>query len=117
MKKLLTFAFIIFALPVLAQSLKPGFDKQECLEMLVLSAHHADSSFYAKLPKPKFFERKYHSQEMGLQFCWDLWTNEKHQAVIDVRGSTRDQASWMANFFSAMVPAKGELKLSKTETF
>lgn len=99
-----------------SQALQPGFDKQECLDLLVLSAHHVDSSFYSKLPPPKQYTRTYRSQEMGLQFRWDLWTND-HQAAIDVRGSTRDQVSWMANFYSAMVPAKGELKLSKTETF
>ena len=110
----------ILLLSLVAQGqhqLKPGFDKQECLELLKLSAHHADSSFYRNLPKPQNFKSSYRCKEMGLQFCWDLWTNEYHQAVINVRGSTRDQESWLANFYSAMVPAKGELHLSKTETF
>lgn len=98
-------------------TIQPGFDKQECLELLVLSAHHADSSFYGRLPKPTNFHRTYRSKEVGLQFCWDLWINEKNQAVIDVRGSTKDKESWMANFYSAMVPAKGQLNLSKTEAF
>jgi hypothetical protein len=118
MKKVFAFvAVTLLSLPVIGQSLKPGFDKKECLALLVLSAHHADSSFYSRLPQPENFHRKYRSKEMGLKFCWDLWTNENHQAVIDVRGSTKDQASWMANFYSAMVPAKGKLTLSPTETF
>ncbi|MDF2454964.1 MAG: lipase [Cytophagaceae bacterium] len=110
---------LLYHASALGQSttLKPGFDKQECLELLILSAHHADTSFHRKLPKQENFHSVYRSKETGLQFCWDLWTNEKHQAVINVRGSTRDRASWMANFYSAMVAAKGELKLSKTETF
>src|SRR5690606_17113241 len=33
------------------------------------------------------------------------------------RGSTLNQASWLANFYAAMVPAKGELQLSKDEVF
>ena len=85
--------------------------------MIILSARHADSLFYEKLPAPKSFRRAYRSQEMGLQFCWDLWTSENQQAVLNVRGSTKDQQSWMANLYSAMVPAKGQLNLSKTDTF
>lgn len=85
--------------------------------MLVLSARQGDTMLYGKLPAPASFHRVYRSQETGLKFAWDLWTNEQHQAVLNVRGSTKDRESWMANFYSAMVPAKGELVLSKTETF
>jgi hypothetical protein len=114
---LLASLFVLYTSNGFCQPLKTGFDKAECLELLKLSARHADSSFYSKLPQPTNFKPVYRCQAMGLQFCWDLWTNEHHQAVINVRGSTKDQESWLANFYCAMVPAKGELHLSKTETF
>lgn len=66
-------SFLILVLSITAHgqihALKPGFDKQECLELLKLSAHHADSSFYSKLPKPENFKLNYRCQPMGLQFC------------------------------------------------
>jgi hypothetical protein len=38
-------------------------------------------------------------------------------AAISIRGTTENSLSWLANFYSAMVPAKGELKLSPNDIF
>jgi hypothetical protein len=110
---------IILSLPVLliAQHLKPGFDREECLELLKMSARHGDSSYYNKIPAPQRFKFVYRSPEMGLKSCWDLWISPDLVAVIDIRGTTKDAQSWLANFYSAMVPAKGELKLNDSTTF
>lgn len=34
-----------------------------------------------------------------------------------MRGTTEKPESWLANFYAAMVPAKGEIKLNDTEIF
>src|SRR5690606_12395627 len=48
---------------------------------------------------------------------WDLWMNKDSVVVISIRGTTQTTASWVANFYSAMVPAKGELLLAEKDTF
>lgn len=101
-----------------AQSLTSGFDKSEYREMLLISARStADSAYYNLFPKPMEFTMVYQSAEMGLDNMWDLWTNKKGTAVISIRGTTVKAESWLANFYAAMVPAKGELKLSATDVF
>lgn len=64
------------------------------------------------------FALKYTSAVIGLENKWWLWTSEeKKQAVIGIRGTTSSSESWLANFYAAMIPAKGVLQLSPSETF
>lgn len=107
--------FLFLKLP--AQPLRPGFDKSECIELLKIGAKFGDSAYSSKIPTPEFFKKIYRSPVVGLENCWDLWTNQKGTAVISVRGTTKSAVSWLANFYAAMVPAKGEIKLSDTFTF
>jgi hypothetical protein len=53
---------------------------------------------------------------MGLDNMWDLWL-KNDVAVISVRGTTADATSWLANFYAAMVPARGELQIEKNYKF
>ncbi len=108
---------LICTLTLAAQHLKPGFDRAECMELLKMSARHGDSSYYNKIPKPERFRLVYRSPESGLKFRWDLWISPDNIAAISVRGTTRDTESWLANFYAAMVPAKGELKLNDSVIF
>jgi hypothetical protein len=100
-----------------AQLLKPGFEKSECIEMLKLGAKFGDSAYMSKIPDPEHFEKIYRSPVMGLDNCWDLWTNHNGIAAISLRGTTKNAVSWLANFYAAMVPAKGELHLSDSFDF
>jgi len=105
-----------------AQVLRPGFDKAEYLEMLRLHVRMGgtDSALWAGIPKPKYFRLTYRSPVVGLDNRWDLWTRADGavpQAVISVRGTTLKPESWLQNFYAAMLPARGELRLTKTRTF
>ena len=97
--------------------LKPGFDKEEFLELLKVSSRQGDSLYNPDLPAPEKFQRIYRSPEMGLDNRWDLWVNEDKVACISIRGTTSRQVSWLDNFYAAMVPAKGVLKLSNDFVF
>lgn len=101
------------------QSLKPGFNKEEYKELMYISARTGASTpaYYAAIPEPKNFRMVYRSQVMGMDNLWDLWTNNNTIAVLSLRGTTAKPESWVSNFYAAMVPAKGELKLSKDEVF
>jgi len=116
---LLSLSFvIILSDKLLAQQLKPGFDKDEYKELMLISARTTtEKEYYKDFPEPPNFKMIYQSQPIGLDNLWDLWTNEKNQAVISIRGTTGKPESWLANFYAAMVPAKGELKLNENEVF
>ncbi len=99
------------------QSLQPGFDKAEYLEMLrILARVTADSSYYNKFESPVRYTLQYESPILGLDHLWQLWTND-HTAVIAVRGTTKNSVSWLANFYAAMVPAKGVVQLDAERAF
>lgn len=118
--RLLFMSFIFFlASPSFCQSikLKPGFDKKEYVELLKVTAKLADSLYNINLPQPTKFKKAYHSPVMALDNCWELWTSDDSLAVISIRGSTSSTISWVENFYSAMIPAKGELIIGKEDTF
>lgn len=95
-----------------AQPLKPGFDKEEYLEMLRLAVYHSDSSFANKSYPAKELKFFYRSPSMGLETRYDLWLTDDSVGAVSIRGTTRESNSWLANFYAAMVPAKGQLELS-----
>lgn len=113
---------LIFVLSVqfcTAQNLLPGFDKQEYIEMMYISARTTQSSkYYNTIPAPRHFKQTYVSPVMGLDNLWDMWENEDHsQVVISIRGTTANGVSWLDNFYAAMVPAKGRMQIGKEDFF
>lgn len=108
----------LFFITATAQKLKPGFDKSEYAELMAVSARTtANPAYYDSLAAPQHFKMLYQSPVMGLDNLWDLWSDGNGVAAISIRGTTTNGISWLANFYSAMAPAKGELQISKTETF
>jgi hypothetical protein len=107
-------------LSIQGQSLKPGFDKEEMLEVMYVSARTgSDSSYYRDsnyIPDPARFKRLYKSPVIGLDNLYEIWTSER-TAIISVRGTVAKPRSWLANFYSAMVPAKGFIRISETDSF
>ena len=101
-----------------AQTLKSGFDIDEYIELLKLTSKNSDLEFGKDMPMPDQFGLQYRSAAMGLDNAWELWINKNDTiAAISLRGSTGNTESWLANFYSAMVPASGYLVLSPADTF
>ena len=100
-----------------AQPLQPGFNWEEAAEMLRISARYGDSTYVGNFEAPRFFERQYRSEAVGLDHMWELWTSAEGNAVINVRGSTTEPVSWLANFYVAMTPAVGTLERAGYEPF
>ncbi|MBE7171755.1 MAG: META domain-containing protein [Williamsia sp.] len=120
MKTLGFLLLIVFSTPILAQQLQPGFDKGEETEMLRIANQTAleqENWSTALVPAPARFHMVYRSPVMGLGNRWDLWSDAGQVAVISIRGTTLEAVSWLVNFYQAMVPAKGQLRLSGTEVF
>jgi hypothetical protein len=111
-------AFLFISIVSFGQQLKPGFDKAEYKELMLISARTtAEPTYFKDFPEPSSFKMIYQSQPIGLDNLWDLWLNNKNVAVISIRGTTEKPESWLANFYAAMVPARGELKLNDKEVF
>lgn len=120
MKLLCLLLLVLFSTNILAQRLQPGFDKTEETEMLRIAYQTAleqDNWNPAKVPAPTRFHMVYRSPVVGLGNRWDLWSDKGAVAVISTRGTTLEAVSWLVNFYQAMVPAKGELRLSDTGVF
>jgi hypothetical protein len=104
-----------------AQPLKPYFDKAEYIETLKINYKvHIDVNKWQDnktIPEPAYFKQVYRSQTVGFDNLWDLWKKNDRLGLIAVRGTTQTGASFLANLYAAMVPAKGSLKLSKDFTF
>ena len=118
MKQILPLLIIVFiTLTLNAQHLKPGFDRDEYIDLMKVSAQFGAPAYANALKPPPEYKYAYRSPETGIGNCWDLYINDNGVAVISIRGTTADKTSWLGNFYAAMVPAKGTLTLSKTENF
>jgi len=93
--------------------LEKGFDPNEYYNLILISAKQYDSVYWknSKLPMPDGYKMTYRSQVVGLENRWDMWTRDKHPAVISIRGTTASSLSWLENFYAAMVPAEGKIKI------
>jgi len=107
---------LLFVFTVKAQ-LQPGFNKEELIALLKVSAQFGSASYAAEMAIPDGYKKLYRSAVVGLDNCWELWQTNKGIPVISIRGTTKEQVSWLANFYAAMIPAKGQLQISNTERF
>lgn len=103
--------------PTFAQNLKAGFNKTEYIELMKVYSRWGDSFFYRGIEASNRFRPVYRSPAVGLDNKWELYMSDDKVAVISVRGTTKNSTSWIANFYAAMVPAKGVLTLSDSIAF
>jgi hypothetical protein len=90
---------------IVPAQLQPGFNGHEYLGLLRLGADHS-------------YRLVYRSPESGLFNRWDMWYRDDDSvAVISIRGTVQDKASWLENFYAAMVPATGSLQISDSSRF
>lgn len=116
--KLLTITIILFFTLKADAQLKPGYDKQEYLEMLRILRKQFDRDFLKdSIPPPTSYKMIYRSPVGPLKNRWDLWVDNDQTAVISIMGSTAAQESWLENFYAAMVPANGQLQLNDSTLF
>ncbi|MDR7131447.1 hypothetical protein J2X69_003811 [Algoriphagus sp. 4150] len=122
MKASILISFIVLVQTVQGQVLNPGFEKSEYIETLKINHRtHIPIEEWDKIeriPSPEEYDFVYRSPVVAFDNIWDLWIHkEKPIALISVQGSIKTEASFLANLYAAMIPAKGELHLDKDFLF
>ena len=121
MKKIVLVLTLIFLYSfVFAQSLQPGFNGREYTDMLAINFQRFDDSalINPKIPIPENYTVAYRSPDVGLKNRWNMWyRNDNRVAVISIRGTIGELASWLENYYAAMVPATGSLQVNDSVTF
>ena len=93
--------------------LSPGFSAKEYADFLgITAAPVQDTAFTNGIPKNPSLVKIYESPIVGLENKWYLWVDqEKKKAWLNIRGTANTPTSWLANFYAAMIPAKGTLQI------
>ena len=90
-KTTFSLALLVLSVSALGQELKPGFDKDEYKQMMLISAKTSalDSNYYNSFPNPENYKLEYRSPSVGFDNLWEFWTDDNNgKAVISVRGTT-----------------------------
>ncbi|MFT2008111.1 lipase family protein [Pontibacter sp. 13R65] len=113
-------SFILFYSHTYARAfqLKPGFNAQECEDIFKLNFAFLDTVKANKFPGfLDGYTIHYRSPSVGLDNSSDIWLREDSTVVIMLRGTTATIQSYLEDFYCAMVPANGFVKLSKNKSF
>lgn len=115
------FSFCLCFSCLYGQNLRPGFDSREYMQLMKLIDYQNrvfDTGGGKKsYPIPEEYSLVFSSPELGLKNQWDGWIREDKTLVIVLRGTIPNGASWLANFYAAMIPANGSLQLNDSLIF
>lgn len=104
--------FLLLGTQINAQ-FSQGLDKNEATAMMRLASYPfitekgGDSLMSAELSKYKIIKTV---DSIAMDNSWSI-IKFKDKGIISFRGTTSKQISWLENFYSAMIPAKGEITL------
>lgn len=101
------------------QRMQAGFDPVEYLKILGIYAFSANDTTFSKgVPKPEGVRNIYESPIVGLENKWYLWVDEANKiSYLNIRGTVPNPTSWLENFYSAMIPASGHMRIRSDYTF
>jgi len=103
---LLTFSNSSFA------QLSEGFEPYEAKLLIALCNSFTFLEVYGSdsLIVPKEYRKVFTSEVMGMDNVFQVYEGDS-VGVINFRGSTSKISSWVENFYSAMIPGKGVIKI------
>jgi len=110
--RLLLFAAILFAGKGSPAQINHALNKQEALEMIALCNSFTFLELYNSDADiiPEAYKKTYTSGVFGMDNRFQIY-EKGMMAVINIRGSTDKQISWLENIYSAMIPAKGKIEI------
>lgn len=106
------FSLLFSSIAVHAQ-LEEYLDKQEAVEMIRLCNSYTFIDLYGddREVLPKNYKKEYSSGIFGMDNKYQIYTKGKSTLVVNLRGSTDKKESWLENFYSSMIPAKGTMSV------
>lgn len=115
---ILFFTFVAFSSRAQFSKLKPGFDAQECEDLLKINAIFQDTTRTASiLQHTTGYTLLYRTPNVGLDNVADIWLRQDSVVVLAIRGTTTKMESFLEDFYCAMVPAAGTLQLTNEKAF
>lgn len=122
MKKILLFVLVysILNTTVKAQKFDAGFEAAEYADLLNLYFKGFSDTALAKLSNGTLnykYETLFISPEVGLSNKCAMYLRSDKTAILNLRGTVAKAESWLANFFSGMIAAKGNLQLNDSTNF
>lgn len=116
---LLFLAIFILSFQNSFSQLSSGFSPEEYRDFLGITAGSVNDTTFGKgIPRNPNLKRIYESPLVGLENKWYLWIDETQKiAWLTIRGTANNPTSWLANFYSAMIPAKGKMQITTENTF
>ncbi len=93
--------------------IKPGFDKNEVRDMIALCNSYTFLDLYGNDAEiiPSGYKLVYTSPTTGTDNKYQVYT-KGDVGVINFRGSTDKQISWMQNMYSSMIPARNRMVIN-----
>jgi len=92
--------------------LSEGFDPTEAKSLIALCNSYTFLELFGSdsLIVPKEYRKVFTSKEIGMNNIFQVYESDS-LGVINFRGSTNKTSSWIVNFYSAMIPGKGVIKI------
>lgn len=107
----------VFLLPNISNGqLSSGFDTAEAREMIALCNSYPYLDQYNDDSEiiPQGYVKTYTSPVVGMDNKFQVYT-KGNIGVLNFRGSTDKKSSWLENFYSAMIPVEGIIKINGEE--
>ena len=97
--------------------LTTGYNTTEVRDMIAICNSFTFLELYKNDAEilPRGYNKIYTSAVLGMDNIYQIYING-NIGVINLRGSTDQQLSWMENVYTAMIPARGTIKV-KGDTF
>ena len=112
MKFYISLLLVLFFNQTPFAQLQKGFNAQEAKEMIMVCNSFTYLDLYRDDEEiiPIGYSKIYTSKKTGMDNVFQVYTHGK-VGVINFRGSTANKFSWLANMYSELLPAEGEIKV------
>ena len=109
-KKVFAIAFSVFVALSSNAQIDSGFNALEAKNMIQICNSFSYMDLYNSDATiiPSGFDKSYASPSYGMDNMFQIYKNE-NKAVINFRGTTANQLSWMENLYASMIPVKGKI--------
>ena len=113
-KSIRVIIFFSFALSNISTAqIREGFDPEEAKSLIAICNSFTFIDLFGSdtLIIPGNYRKVFTSEVIGLDNLFQVYESN-NIGVINFRGSTTETSSWLENFYSAMIPAEGIIKIN-----